>query len=378
MAEEYVIYGDLDGYFYTDQEKAVEKLFETKHDSKPHKFNINLYTGDITNIELKNQYLPRDYENYDSVILSGVKGLTLKSFPNSNQDESLDFSSLVLINPEYVRHWFTDRDLLNSNSKEVAGQRKMYVHVRSKVIGKTVKPMPLKKVDPPQTGGNGPGGNGPGGNGPGGNVPESQNRITELFDKGKGCASSGRGCFSNIWSWLKWLLLLLLLLWLIRKCNDDEGRQRTCDEAGRMKMKETERKRELDSLKKVYDTNLANELANISKVYFYENAADVNPSSFGAYNQVLIFMKKYPKVSITLQGYENPAPRENPGTDLKRAESLAKFLRDNGIESSRMRLKGNGNKAPIVSNERQLDGKGRWFNRNMRVEIFILKSKNGK
>ncbi len=373
MAEEYVIYGDLDGYFYTDQDKAVEKLFETKHDSKPHKFNINLYTGDITNIELKNQYLPREYENYESIILSGVKGLTLKSFPNSNQDESLDFSSLVLINPEYVRHWFTDRDLLKSSAKDVAGQRKMYVHVRSKVIGKTVKPMPLKKVDPPQTGGNGPGGNGPGGN-----VPGSKNPLTDLLDKGKGCLSSGRGCLSNLLSWLKWILLLLLLLWLIRKCNDDEGRQRTCDEADRMKMKETQRKRELDSLQKVYDTNLANELANISKVYFYENASDVNPSSFGAYDQVLIFMKKYPEISVAIQGYENPAPRENAGTDLKRAESLAKFLRDNGIESSRMRQKGNGNKAPIVSNERQLDGKGRWFNRNMRVEIFILKSKNGK
>lgn len=377
MAEEYVIYGDLDGYFYTDQDKAVDKLFETKHDSKAHKFNVNLYSGDITNIEIKNQFLPHEYENYESIILSGVKGLTLKSFPTSNKDESLDFSSLVLINPEYVEHWFTDRDLIKSSSKDRAGQRKMYVHVRSKVIGKTVKPMPLKKVAPPQTGGDGTGGNGPG-NVPGGNAPGSNNPFTGLLDKGKGCLSSGRGCLTTILSWLKWILLLLLLLWLIRKCNDDEGRQRTCDEADRMKLKETERKRELDSLKKVYDTNLANELANISKVYFYENSADVNPSSVGAFKQVLTFMKKYPKISVSLQGYENPAPREKAGTDLKRAESLAKFLRDNGIESSRLRLKSNGNKTPIVSNERQLDGKGRWFNRNMRVEIFILKAKNGK
>ena len=171
---------------------------------------------------------------------------------------------------------------------------------------------------------------------------------------------------------------MLLLLWLIRKCNDDEGRQRTCEEAYKMKLKEAERKRELDSLKKVYDTNLANELANISKVYFYENSDDVNPSSVGAFNQVLTFLKKYPKISVSLQGFENPSPMEKTGTALKRAESLSRFLRDNGIESLRIEVKGKGPKTPIASSIRQFDAKGRGFNRNMRVEIFILKAKNGK
>jgi outer membrane protein OmpA-like peptidoglycan-associated protein len=378
MAEEYVVYGELDGYFYTDQGKAMDKLFETKHDANPDKFNVNLYAGDITNIELKGQYLPHEYENYESIVLSGVKGLTLKSFPKSNQDEQLDFSSLVLINPEYVRHWFTDRDLLKTNSKDKSASRKMYVHVRSKIIGKTVKPMGVKKVTPISP--NDPGANGSGGNGAnnGGCNPLGGGSTGNILAKGAGCLSSARGCLTNIWRWLLWLLLFLLLLWLVRKCNDDEGRQRTCDEADKMKQKEMQRKRELDSLKRVYDTNLANELANISKVYFYENSNEVSAASVGAFNQVLDFMKKYPNVALAIHGFENPSPKEKMGTDLSRAESLSTFLKENGIDAARLHLKAEGDKRPIVNVMRQTDVKGRNFNRNMRVEIFIFKSKNGK
>lgn len=354
MAEEFVVYGDFDGYFYTEQEKPVDKLFETKHVSNPEKFDVNVYTGDITNIELKDHYLPHEYENYDSLVLAGVKGLTLKDFPKTNQDESVVFSSLILINPEYVRHWFTDRDQIKNGSKGHETSSNTYVHVRSKIIGKTVNPLAVKKVDP----------------------PNKDELKKDILNRAKGCGSSAAGCLSSIFPWLKYLLLLLLLFWLMNKCNDEKARQRTCNQAAEMKMKEGQRKRELDSLNKVYDTNMENELGDISKVYFYENSAEISAASMGTFNSLLTFMKKYPEVSIIICGYENPLPKEKPGTDRDRVESLSNFLREKGVDESRLQFKFKGSENPVVGDLRKKDGSGRYFNRNMRVEILLIK--NGK
>ena len=360
-----VILGDLDGYFYTRQEVLLGPNDEEGIRIKPENFNVNLYRGTITNAETLPEFIPQEYENYKSLCLVGVPPLVVEPSPNTSftTAQNLEFSSLILIDPVYVNHWYSNRDITypdpdpdDENNPKIKDDRKdkVYVHVRSRVVGRTADQS--AGVIPPDN--------------------QDNDRLQKargcLPDAG-GCLHQSTGCFAQLWKWLIWLLLLGLLWWLFKSCNESASTD-VCLEAEKIKKEAALKKQELDSLNKVLEKGMQEELRNISRLYFYESSVDFTVSSEGGAGILAEFLNKYPKAGLEITGYVNGSPPEPEGTDLKRAQKVVELLKKAGISEKRIRTKPAVAGTKQADSNRQKNSEGRYFNRNMRTEatLFLL------
>lgn len=377
MAGELVILGELDGYFFTRQEVLLSPNDEEGIRKSPEKLHVNLYRGTITNAETLPEFIPQEYENYKSLCLVGVPNLVVEPSPNTSftTAQNLEFSSLILIDPIFVNQWYSNRDIVypdpdpdpddESNPKIKADRGdKVYVHVRSRVIGRTADKsagtIPTDKS------------------------PGSDDNSSNLLQKAQGCLPSeggclpqASGCLSQLWKWLLWLLLLGLLWWLFKSCNELDGGD-TCLEAERLKKEADIKKQELDSLNKVLEKGMQEELRNISRLYFYENSSDFTVSSESGVALLSGFLNKYPKAGLEITGYANSNPEETKGTDQQRAQKVAQLLKEGNIAEKRYRIKWAGSSGQQPNTDRQKNSERRYFNRNMRAEATLFLLKDGE
>ena len=379
MDGELVILGNLDGFYFTHQENLL--AFGNEHllrESKPGDHTINLYRGTISDTEILPEFKPQEYENYKSITLIGGPPLLVRKSKSASlaDDQKLEFSSLILIDPIIVNYWFNSRDKVGesidpneeNSATEKKGKNKVYVHVRSKVIGRTAK-----KVESTQNH----------------LLPDTSSNYglseVDFLKKAQGClpGSGGclgqmTGCLSAIWKWLLWLFLFGFLIWLLRNCNDPQARKEVCDDAERLRIEAEQKKQQLDSLNKVLNTGLSEELCNISRLYFFENSTELTISSQGGVQLLSQYMKKHPQTGLEICGFSNNNPPEKIGIDQLRAQEIASLLKEGGNSESRIRIKWVGASGPLSDSTRQKDADGRYFNRNMRTEANLYLLSDGE
>ncbi|MDX1684903.1 MAG: OmpA family protein [Saprospiraceae bacterium] len=111
------------------------------------------------------------------------------------------------------------------------------------------------------------------------------------------------------------------------------------------------------------------QVIQIEKLYFEADKSNINPESYDVLNEVYDFLQKNPNVSVEIGGHTNGRPPHHFCDSLStaRAEAVANYLTNRGIDEERIEAKGYGKRKPIASNRTIIGRK-----RNQRVEIKIL------
>lgn len=120
---------------------------------------------------------------------------------------------------------------------------------------------------------------------------------------------------------------------------------------------------------KKFDTLAIGEKLILKKVFFATNKSNILPSSEMALKELLKAMLNNQNLVIQIIGYTDNVGIEEKNTLLSenRAQSVANYLIENGIESSRIKKGGFGSANPIGDNNSE---DGRSLNR--RIEIIVL------
>lgn len=124
---------------------------------------------------------------------------------------------------------------------------------------------------------------------------------------------------------------------------------------------------------KVESVTDANNLQGIrvtfdSGILFATNKSDLNASSRSALLKFAASLKQTPETDVTIYGHtDNTGSRElNEQLSRSRASSVAGFLNQNGIASTRMKTEGKASDMPVADN-----GTAAGRAQNRRVEIYI-------
>ena len=108
----------------------------------------------------------------------------------------------------------------------------------------------------------------------------------------------------------------------------------------------------------------------LNNIYFPAGSAKFLPQSYPELNRLVMFLRQNPDVHIQISGHTNNIgdTQKLMKLSLDRAQAVKKYLVDNGIEPSRIQVKGYGPTKPIADNS-TLAGR----RQNQRVEIEIIK-----
>jgi outer membrane protein OmpA-like peptidoglycan-associated protein len=92
-------------------------------------------------------------------------------------------------------------------------------------------------------------------------------------------------------------------------------------------------------------------------------------------NKLVEVLNSYPDTDIEIQGHTDSKGADDYNLKLseRRASSVANFLRGKGVASSRVRIKGYGETAPVASNDTE-DGRSQ----NRRVDFLITANEKMK
>ncbi len=112
-----------------------------------------------------------------------------------------------------------------------------------------------------------------------------------------------------------------------------------------------------------------NESVVLDNINFSQNSAAILPSSYPALDRIVELMKENPSLHIEIAGHTEVAgnPKANQLLSEKRAENVAKYLIDKGIDKSRVTSVGFGGTRPLTN---ETDEQSKSLNR--RVEFKIL------
>ena len=104
------------------------------------------------------------------------------------------------------------------------------------------------------------------------------------------------------------------------------------------------------------------------KILFDYDKSDLGNSAEGNLGKLNTILKDYPDTNIEIQGHTDSkgSNNYNEGLSVRRASTVASYLRGGGITSSRITTKGYGETAPVASNETD-DGRAQ----NRRVTFLI-------
>src|SRR5688572_23642713 len=111
------------------------------------------------------------------------------------------------------------------------------------------------------------------------------------------------------------------------------------------------------------------------KVLFAVDKADLSSAAESNLNELKDVLTKYPDTNIEIQGHTDSdgSDAHNNKLSNRRASSVASYLREKGVPSSRIVTKGFGETAPKYSNDSE-DGKSQ----NRRVEFLITANEKMK
>jgi outer membrane protein OmpA-like peptidoglycan-associated protein len=103
-------------------------------------------------------------------------------------------------------------------------------------------------------------------------------------------------------------------------------------------------------------------------VTFRTDSSNINAGFYEVLDSVAIILKEYSDTTVTVVGHTDSVgdANYNQGLSEQRAQSVAGYLRSQGVVSQRLRVMGYGEQAPVASNSTK---QGRAQNR--RVEIIL-------
>jgi outer membrane protein OmpA-like peptidoglycan-associated protein len=368
MSGELVVLGFFRGRYNTDQGVALG-LTDSFPQSEAHK--VNIYEGKLKNTSFFNEYSPHEYLKLKSLELSNVPNIEIDAGTDSQFSGSRVYNcqKLIIIDPKILSAY----DLNGKTYGEIEGQ----------AYGLTEKHPSVKRLNPDDIGnntGNGsfpPDPNDGGSNGTNPVVTPIPPRPTDYDPVPdpmmKGCRD---GCLGSIWKILRYLMLFLLLWFLFKACNRITKDNSICDKAEIIRKKSILEKSRLDSITGTMNTIIEQAIANISVVYFYQNTTDFHINSLGVngtLDRLSSILKSFPKSRFTITGYHSGTGIEDVGLDQKRAEKVFDYLVKNGVDKKQLDVIGKADQPLIDGNEVSHDFEGRGFNRNMRVEINLIK-----
>lgn len=110
-----------------------------------------------------------------------------------------------------------------------------------------------------------------------------------------------------------------------------------------------------------------------SGILFATNSSDLNAASRESLTRFANSLRTNPETDVTIYGHtDNTGSRDvNVRVSNARADSVAKFLTDNGVSGSRLTTEGKAFDEPVADNS---TAAGRALNR--RVEVFIAANEN--
>ena len=161
---------------------------------------------------------------------------------------------------------------------------------------------------------------------------------------------SKRGGFP-IWAWLLPLLLILALLaWYLLHRNNNAAQAPA----------------ETPAAATATNTPAA-ALPNLGAVHFATDSADLTSDDQAILTQAAAYMKQHPEAHLRLEGYTDAVGTDPHNIPLsqRRSQSVAAFLKGQGIEGSRLSGEGFGPANPVDTNA-TASGKAD----NRRVELF--------
>ncbi len=114
---------------------------------------------------------------------------------------------------------------------------------------------------------------------------------------------------------------------------------------------------------------LKGEIGNLRSVSFPSGRSNILPTSFEELDQLAIFLKQNPDLTIEIGGHtDSSGDREtNRKISQLRADAVAQYLRRKGIPLKRMYTRGYGEDFPIASNATEI---GRKRNRRVAIRVF--------
>lgn len=115
-------------------------------------------------------------------------------------------------------------------------------------------------------------------------------------------------------------------------------------------------------------TPKADSLIVLNEVLFAVNSYKLRPELYPKLDSIVAFLKKNPSTKIEISGHTDNTGGEAHNLKLSenRADAVAEFIVDKGIETARVTFNGYGSSRPVDSNATE---QGR--RRNRRVEILI-------
>jgi outer membrane protein OmpA-like peptidoglycan-associated protein len=106
----------------------------------------------------------------------------------------------------------------------------------------------------------------------------------------------------------------------------------------------------------------------LNNIFFETDRYQLMPSSYPEMNKLADFLQDNPGITIEISGHTDDVGTEGYNLELsaKRAESVANYLAEHGIDLKRMTSVGFGESKPVASNDTE-EGKAK----NRRTEIKI-------
>jgi outer membrane protein OmpA-like peptidoglycan-associated protein len=216
-----------------------------------------------------------------------------------------------------------------------------------------------------------------------------QRQVTDIVRDGGGVL---KGCFSNIWRFLLALMFLLFLLWMLRGCIDNnDNSSDCCAERDQLLIENEELKKQKDSLEiKLSEMNdsignnggfddeeLQDEINKLSsRVYFKGNSDEILKYSDKHIDKIVELISKSGNLEIEVRGFYNGNGGVVENLDFKRASRVKELLINKGINQNIISAIGKGQSfidGVDDLDEIVIDGETVKWNRNMRVEIKIIK-----
>ena len=382
-----IVSGNFRGYFYTNQKTALasgEKIPEGKM------HEIHLYQGELNDVVKESEYKPETLRNRESLVLHNVTNVQfhLNSAAESKK-QIYNFEQLLLNNPVVENSW----ELNGKTYGIVSGNLLGKVKELSSIVGPINPPPnpnppinpnlpinPNPTPNPINNGGNG-GGNNNGGNG----------------ENKKGCLAAPlallSGCLANIWRILLFLFLLGLLFWLFKNCKgcSSEAKKDCCGALDSLVIENNRLKIRFDSIQKLNNNltdsigreNIQEELDELSsKVYFYAGTVKIRKFSDEQLNKIVKVLLKNKNLEVEVRGFYNGSSLPlyieefNASIDFARAQKIRGLLIEKGVNEGIVSAVGMGQSTiddENVTNTVNIDGVTFQWNRNMRVEIKIVK-----
>jgi outer membrane protein OmpA-like peptidoglycan-associated protein len=127
------------------------------------------------------------------------------------------------------------------------------------------------------------------------------------------------------------------------------------------------RNREIDELRSAVRTDRGL-VYTVGDVLFAFDGTDLKPGAYRELQELVDFLRRHPDREIVIEGHTDSvgSPEYNQRLSRARAESVARFLRENGVDPARVSTRGYGERRPVASND---NSGGRQLNR--RVEVVI-------